>query len=109
MHIIEKNRDIEILNYLGLKPNEIFNLYLIYGTMQGLLGGFIGLIFGGAICLAQQFFGIVKMPGSGTFVVSNYPVKIHGEDILLIIVILTIVSVIASIYPAIRARKVSKF
>lgn len=106
MHIIEKNKDIHILHYLGLKPSEIFNLYIIYGIMQGLLGGLLGLILGAGICIAQKFFGFVKMPGSGTFVVSDYPVQISLSDIGMILVILIVVSIIASIYPAIRARKV---
>jgi lipoprotein-releasing system permease protein len=106
MHIIEKNRDIHILHYLGLKPIEIFKLYIIYGMMQGLLGGVIGLILGTTICIIQQLFGIVPMPGSGTFVVSAYPVQISAEDVFMILLILIFVSALASIYPAMRARKV---
>lgn len=106
MHIIEKNRDIHILYYLGLKPDEIFKLYIIYGVMQGLLGGLIGLFIGLVICIIQQVFGLVPMPGSGTFVVNTYPVVIDILDIAMILLILICVSVLASIYPAIRAKKV---
>ena len=105
MHIIEKNQDIKILHYLGLKAKEILYLYITYGVMQGLLGGLIGLGLGALICFIQQIFGIIQMPGSGTFVISAYPVLIYWSDVLMILAILLAVSLLASIFPAMRARK----
>lgn len=104
MHIIEKEEDIRMLHYLGLKSNQIFSLYMFYGIFQGMLGGIIGLIFGLAICLIQYTFGIVSMPGSGTFVVQSYPVMIYGADIAYILGIIFLVSALASIFPALRAK-----
>lgn len=105
MHIIEKESDIKMLNYLGLKPNDIFKLYMIYGLLQGMLGGILGLLIGLTICILQYYFGIVSLPGSGTFVVQAYPVMIHWSDVFYILVILFFVSALASVFPAMRARK----
>jgi ABC-type lipoprotein release transport system permease subunit len=104
MHIIEKEEDIRMLHYLGLKSNQIFSLYMFYGIFQGLLGGIIGLIFGLVICAVQFTFGIVSMPGSGTFVVHSYPVMIYGSDIAYILGIIFTVSALASVFPALRAK-----
>jgi lipoprotein-releasing system permease protein len=105
MHIIEKESDIKMLNYLGLKSKDVFKLYMIYGILQGMLGGVIGLCIGLGICAIQYFFGIITLPGSGTFVVQAYPVMIYGSDIVFILLILLLVSAFASIFPALRARK----
>lgn len=105
MHIIEKEEDIKMLHYLGLKANQIFKLYMIYGIMQGMLGGFIGLCIGLTICAIQHYFGIINLPGSGTFVVQAYPVTIYWLDVIFILIILFLVSASASIFPALRAKK----
>jgi ABC-type lipoprotein release transport system permease subunit len=105
MHTIDKAADIRTLYHLGMKPDDIFKLYLSLGVMQGLIGGIIGLIIGIGICILQQTFGLVGMPGSGTFVINAYPVDIQATDILLIFGILIMVSFFASIFPASQARK----
>lgn len=105
MHIIEKEADIKMLHYLGLKSKDVFKLYMIYGILQGMLGGIIGLIIGLSICVIQYFFGIITLPGSGTFVVQAYPVMIYWSDVVFILLILLVVSALASIFPAMRARK----
>ena len=94
-----------MLHYLGLKANQIFKLYMIYGIMQGMLGGFIGLCIGLTICAIQHYFGIINLPGSGTFVVQAYPVTIYWLDVIFILIILFLVSASASIFPALRAKK----
>jgi len=104
MHIMEKEADITMLHYLGLKSKDIFKLYIIYGIEQGMLGGLIGLALGLIICTIQFYFGIVSLPGSGTFVVQSYPVMIYGSDIAYILGIIFLVSAVASIFPALRAR-----
>ena len=106
MHIIEKEADIKMLHYLGLKSKEVFKLYMIYGVLQGMLGGIFGLIIGISICVIQYFFGIITLPGSGTFVVRAYPVMIYGSDVGFILLILFLVSSLASIFPALRAKKI---
>lgn len=105
MHIIEKSKDLKTIHYLGLSPKYIFWLYIILGLFQGMLGGIVGLVLGYIICKVQQMFGIIPMPGSGTFVISSYPVEIYHRDILTILLILMLVSILASIFPAIRAKK----
>lgn len=106
MHIIEKTHDIKILKFLGLTSIEIQKLYLLIGLLQGVLGGLIGMIIGYLICIVQQVFGIVKMPGNGTFVVNAYPVEIHFIDMWVIFSIIVLISLLASIYPSFLAKKI---
>jgi len=106
MHILEKKEDIQMLYYLGLKSKDIFRLYMVYGILQGVLGGLAGLGIGLIVCAIQYYFGVIELPGSGTFVIQAYPVMIYGEDVLYISLILVIVSALASIFPAWRAKQI---
>jgi len=105
MHVIEKNNDLIILRNIGFSSKDIQKLYICIGTIQGLLGGFMGMFLGLFICFVQKQFGIVKMPGNGTFVIPDYPVVVKYEDIVLILLLLVCISFFASIFPALKARE----
>lgn len=106
MHIIEKTQDIKTLKFMGCTSSQIQKLYILIGLLQGVLGGLIGMFIGIAICTIQILFGIVKMPGNGTFVVNAYPVEMRGMDMLIIFSIIVLISLLASLYPSYLAKKV---
>ena len=58
-------------------------IFLLEGWLVSLLGMVIGLVFGVAVVLLQQRFGIVPMPGN--FLVQAYPVVLKFTDILWIV------------------------
>ena len=81
MLMIEKEEDTRTLQFLGAKESTTRDIFILEGWMISLLGMLIGLVCGILIVLAQQYFGIVKMPGS--FSISAYPVILEWSDILL--------------------------
>lgn len=105
MHVIEKRNDLLILRNIGFRSIDIQKLYIFIGSIQGLLGGFLGLILGILICFMQKQFGLIKMPGNGTFVVSEYPVLVKYEDIIFIMLLLFCISIIISVFPAFKAKE----
>ncbi|MCF0173089.1 MAG: ABC transporter permease [Bacteroidales bacterium] len=80
MLIIEKKEDIAILQSMGADRRLINGIFAAEGWMISLLGTVIGIIVGLGVCLAQQKFGIVAMPGN--FIVTAYPVRIHLTDVV---------------------------
>lgn len=106
MHLIEKTKDMRILGYLGMNQKNIQTLYLFIGLLKGSIGGIIGLILGLGIIAIQKTFGIVPMPGSGTFVIQSYPVTVYFKDICLVLAIIFFVSLFASIFPARKAKNI---
>lgn len=107
MLVIEKKKDISILKAMGAQNHQIKKIFIAEGLMQSMIGALVGVAIGCIICLLQQYFGFVKLGGSGTFVIDAYPVDIQILDIFLVFVIITSISFIASIYPAIKASKQS--
>jgi len=99
MLIIEKKNDIQTLRNLGSNLNSIKKTFLYEGLLISFIGAFIGLVLGSIICLIQQKYGLVKLPGDGLFVISSYPVKLLFSDIILVFTTVSIIGFFASWYP----------
>jgi lipoprotein-releasing system permease protein len=70
-----------------------------------LCGAAAGLFIGFVICFLQQQFGIVKLSGSGTFIIDAYPVKMSPMDFVYVFITVCCIGLIASWYPARRLIK----
>ena len=94
--IIDKKKDIDQLNNLGLDKQSIRKVFT-YKSMLGVLSGsFFGLLFGFSLAYLQQEFGFVKM-GAGSFVIDAYPVKILLKDLIFIQIIVLLIGFVASL------------
>lgn len=99
MLIIDKKNDIATLNSLGLDQKGIQRIFLYEGWIISIGGAVLGLLLGLLVCWLQQTFGFLKMDSMGTFVISNYPVKIIWTDFVLTLVTVVIIGLVASWYP----------
>ncbi len=104
MLVIEKKKDISVLIAQGASSKLIKNIFLYEGCLIAFSGASIGLILGISLSLIQQHFGLVGM-GMDSAVVNSYPVKIEVIDVLLTVMAIIIITLIASIKPAIKAGK----
>lgn len=94
--IIDKKKDIDQLNNLGLDKQSIRKVFT-YKSMLGVLSGsFFGFLFGFSLAYLQQEFGFVKM-GEGSFVIDAYPVKILLKDLIFIQIIVLLIGFVASL------------
>ncbi|MFW5821366.1 MAG: ABC transporter permease [Bacteroidota bacterium] len=104
MLIIDKKDDITTLKNLGASNGLIRNIFLMEGWMISIIGSFLGVFFGTLISLLQQYFEIIKIGGSGTFVISAYPVDYQFTDIILVWATILFIGFVAAYIPA---RKIS--
>lgn len=95
MLVIEKFKDIAILNSLGASKKLIKQIFLAEGMMITLGGCIFGLLIGYVFCLLQQQFGWIEM-GEGNFMVSAYPISFKWKDFVLVFATVTFFSFIAS-------------
>lgn len=102
---IEKKRDISILKAMGLKEADVLKIFMLQGVLGSILGAFIGLVLGLLILFAQKYFGFIGLPSNGGFVIDAYPVFIKIEDIFFSFIMVVVISLIASYYPAKKASK----
>jgi lipoprotein-releasing system permease protein len=97
MLIIEKKKDIGILNSMGADNRLIRKIFLIEGLLITAIGAFSGIILGILICWIQIKFSLVKL--SEGYVVDAYPIEIQLNDILMILGVVMLIGFIAAWYP----------
>ena len=95
MLVIDKRRDIAILNSLGATKNLVSRIFLAEGMMISLIGCFAGMIAGALFCVLQIRYGLIHM-GGGNLLVQAYPVELKAADFLLVFSTVLVISFIAS-------------
>jgi lipoprotein-releasing system permease protein len=101
--VLEKRKDMSILKAMGAQPADVRNLFMAEGMLWSLTGAIAGLLLGLALALGQQHFQWIKMEGS--FIIEAYPVQLDWTDFPLIIATVLVVGVLASWYPAQKAKR----
>lgn len=105
MLIIDKRSDIATLRNMGAGRRLIERIFLVEGWLISFTGSLLGLVLGTGISWIQQRFGLIKLAGSGSFVIDAYPVKIVATDILLIWATVLLIGLLAARYPV---RQISR-
>src|SRR5436190_8497391 len=100
MLIIEKQKDITVLFSMGADPKLIRKIFLSEGMMITFIGVITGLGLGTLICFLQQHFGLVKLSGSGNFVIDAYPVQLQWADFIYVFITVFVIGFMAAWYPA---------
>ncbi len=96
MLVIDKLKDISILNSLGAGKKLIKRIFLIEGMMITLTGCILGLLIGFIFCLLQQQFGWFKMGESNLLIPNAYPIALKWKDFILVFITVSFFSFIAS-------------
>jgi lipoprotein-releasing system permease protein len=105
MLIIDKKKDIVTLRNMGADNRLIERIFLVEGWLISVTGSVLGLALGSVISWIQQRFGVIRLSGSGSFVIDSYPVKIQAVDIMLIWLTVLLIGWIAARYPV---RQISR-
>lgn len=101
--VMEKQKDMAILKAMGAEPRLVRNIFIGEGILWSLMGGGIGLISGTLICLGQQYFHFIELPGA--FIIDSFPVHIKLADYPAIIATVILVGIMAAWFPARRAMR----
>lgn len=82
MLVIEKERDLSTLRALGMTRKGTGSVFWWESVYVSVGGGVIGILFGVVLCLAQEWFGLIRLGGSpDALVVQAYPVKLEWLDL----------------------------
>ncbi len=105
MVVLEKKKDIAILKSMGALDSSIRNIFLNEGFLLCASGVVAGFLLALITYWLQITFGIVRIPGN--FVVDAYPVSIRLIDFVIVALTVISIGVLASVPPALRAKRVS--
>ena len=92
MLMVEKQQDAKLLRSMGAGQQTIERIFITNGVFISLIGAVSGLALGLVAVLLQQKFGFISLGSSGSFIVDAYPVSIHLQDILLVLITVLVVS-----------------
>jgi len=102
MIVLEKRKDIAILRTLGASTRSIAHIFLVQGSIVGIIGTFSGLLLGYLGSLALRVYGF-RLPEA--FPLSTVPVRLEGMNFAMVGIASLIICFIATIYPAFRASR----
>jgi lipoprotein-releasing system permease protein len=114
MVVTDKQADIAILRTLGAAPGSIMKIFVIQGTVIGIVGTGLGLVGGISLALnvetvvpfIETLFGF-KFFAKDVYLISDVPSEVQTPDVVLTAVFSFAVSLLATIYPSWRAAKVN--
>jgi lipoprotein-releasing system permease protein len=102
--VVERRRDIAILNALGATRSGVMLLFVIEGAVVGAIGAIAGVVVGLAACFIGNHYQFVSLPAD-VYSISNVPLITRPIEMLLAALIAFALSVLATIYPARAASR----
>ncbi|MDB4040241.1 lipoprotein-releasing ABC transporter permease subunit [Methylophilaceae bacterium] len=113
MGVTEKTSDIAILRTLGATKKSILFVFMWQGILIGIVGTFLGMLLGITISLnidtivpfIEGLFG-VQFLSKDIYYISVLPSKLLLSDVIFIGTMSLFLSIIATIYPSIRATRI---
>jgi lipoprotein-releasing system permease protein len=107
MLILDKKKDIAILQSLGASRKTTRQIFLAEGMLISFAGAVLGLLSGAVICWVQIRFGLVRMGSEdSTFIVNAYPVDVQVIDFVVVFATVMAVGAFAAWYPVHNIRKI---
>jgi lipoprotein-releasing system permease protein len=102
--VMEKTRDIAILKTMGASRRSIMLVFLLQGTIIGIIGTVLGALAGTAIATVADRYRLISIP-SDVYQVSYLPFKVLPEDLVSVIIGAVAVCFVATLYPSRQAAK----
>lgn len=112
MLVTDKQADIAILRTLGLTPRGVMKVFMVQGTLIGVIGTTIGVI--GGILLTfnlehilrfiERVFGVQLLP-EDVYYITGLPTDLQVSDVVLTAAAALIMAFLATVYPAWRAAR----
>lgn len=113
MLVNSKVRDIGILRTQGATQKQIRNIFLLSGSLIGIVGTILGIIFGVALSLSAEH---IRLFLNRTFQLNLFPAEVFNmpalptdvnlPSVIIIAVATILLTILASLYPAYRASSI---
>jgi lipoprotein-releasing system permease protein len=106
MGVIEKERDISVLQAMGMTRKNISRLFMTEGLFLGIVGTIAGIAIGIVVLYLQMEYNIFPLDTT-VYIIPAIPVEIRWSDFLLIGCSSVGLSWLAAWYPAHRAAAIA--
>jgi lipoprotein-releasing system permease protein len=104
MLVLEKRKDISVLQSMGADKTLIQKIFLTEGILLAVVGAATGIILALVIAFLQIKFHWIKLVGN-SFLIDYFPVKLVITDFILVAFTAVIIAFAASWFPAKKASQ----
>ena len=112
MTVMNKRKDIAVLQTLGLSRLNIIVLFLTQGSMIGFVGTFLGVLLGvfgsygisNFVALVETSLGDAIL-NTEVYPIDYIPVDLRWGDVAVVVITALILNIVATVYPALRASR----
>ncbi|TLX61729.1 lipoprotein-releasing ABC transporter permease subunit [Stutzerimonas nosocomialis] len=112
MVVTDKRGDIAILRTLGATPRQIMGIFIVQGTVIGVVGTLIGAVLGmlAALNISSWISALERVLGhkflsADVYFIDYLPSRLMAEDVVLVCGAALVLSFLATLYPAWRAAR----
>jgi lipoprotein-releasing system permease protein len=102
--VMEKTRDIAILKTMGASSRSITLIFLLQGTIIGVIGTIVGAVGGAALAYVLDTYRVITIPGD-IYQVSYLPFKLQPGDFAAVVAGAVVICFLATLYPSRQAAK----
>jgi lipoprotein-releasing system permease protein len=114
MAVNEKQSEIAMLKSMGAKNSLIISVFMLQGTFNGLIGTVAGVVLGVLMAtnlaavarFMEDLFGVQFLSGDVYFI-NFLPSELNWNEVYLTAFIAILLSILATLYPAIKAAKIN--
>jgi lipoprotein-releasing system permease protein len=104
MLVLEKRKDISVLQSMGADKSLIQKIFLSEGILLAVVGAATGIILALIIAFLQIKFHLIKLVGN-SFLIDYFPVKLVITDFILVAFTALVIAFAASWFPAKKASQ----
>lgn len=104
MVVVDRTREIGILKSMGMTDGQVLRIFLMQGAWIGVLGTLVGALLGMVLGWVIHRYELISIPPDVYFV-ERLPVSLNPLDIGLIVGATVLISLLATIYPALQASR----
>ena len=112
MLVTDKQADIAILRTLGLTPGGVMKVFMVQGSLIGVIGTIAGVVGGIALTLnlerilraIERVFDVQLMP-EDVYYITGLPTQLEASDVTIIACVSLAMAFVATLYPAWRAAR----
>ena len=114
MAVTDKESDIAILRTLGASPRSIMTIFIVHGSIIGVIGLVLGVAGGLALAFnldvvipaIERVLG-VQLWTKEVYYISELPSQVQWPDVTVIAAVSFVLTLIATLYPSWRASRIN--
>ena len=112
MVVTDKQSDIAILKTMGLSPRRVMAVFMVQGSLIGVIGTALGVVAGIVLALnvetvvgAVESLLSIEFLSAEVYYISDLPSELRMSDVIRFAGLALVLSLLSTIYPAWRAAR----